>query len=164
MLQGIANQLAVVGQIADNLVFSEELEALLLITASLEQLSDGSQSKGVVAQGYLAGLVNLPAAVTSGQGLQAHQHTQTLDTPALEHGLGPSMGPGTYKPGALQQPGSPSFNLGDLLVVDMFIVSAESARIALDMNGYLFHPQVEYAYYPSIPSYPNLSAKVLRSH
>lgn len=55
-------------------MFSEELEALLLITASLEQLSNGSQSKGVVAEGYLAGSVNLPAAVTAGQGLQAHQH------------------------------------------------------------------------------------------
>jgi len=164
LLQGIANQLPVIGHIANNLVFSEEFKALLLITASLEQLSDGSQSKGIVAEGYLAGPVNLPAAVTASQGLQAYKHTQTLDTSALKHRLGPSMSPGTYKPAASQQPCRSVFNLGDLLVVDMFIVSAESARIALDMNGYLFHPQVEYAYYPPIPSYPNLSAKVLRSH
>ena len=48
--------------------------------------------------------------------------------------------------------------------MDVLGLRAESAGIVLGVDCYLFHPQVEYAYYPPIPSYPNFSAKVFRSH
>jgi hypothetical protein len=143
-------------------MFIEELELLLAATTSFEQLADGLEPNGPVAQSNLTRLIDRISRIAVSQAQQAHQYPNPGNAACFQDQAGPALRMHAEQSRPLQQPGRALFHLGDLARMDMLLLRLEGAGLNLDVEDDLFHLAVEDPHQVTIPADPDLSTGVLR--
>ena len=149
------HQVSVIRQGPDDGVFINKLELLLTIPLALEQLADGPQSVGAMAQSRVTGSLDGVGPVAVRQAEQAHQHPHPRDTPLLNHLLRPPARLGADQTGLAQVVGGPTLDARAFLGRDVARGAAEPAGLFLEIELDLLELVIVDAHGVAVPPHPD---------
>lgn len=131
----LRDELAVIGQRANQGMLFQKRQHLLSDRLTSHQLSDRPQSKRAIRQRDLAGGLQFTGRMPPRQTPQSLQHADPFDAAVSDHRFGPRFGVRTDLSDLFQEPGGAPFDAGDFLARQVPIVRAESASFMPRMDG-----------------------------